>query len=142
MNNSGFTLIELMVVLGIIGMLAVVAVPTYFTQFEKAKQTQTALQLQRLQSALDAFRLDHGRYPTEQEGLKALVEKPAQLDQYPDDGYLKRSTVPKDAWGNAFVYRRDSNEYTLYSTGSDGQKGGEGQAQDIYVDNFQEFIER
>lgn len=125
-GQAGFTLIELLVVMVILGLLAALVVPSYMRQGDKARVTTTRAQIEMLGTALDTFRLDIGRYPTSQEGLEALRERPSGVDRW-DGPYLKKE-VPKDGWGNPFLYRSpgEKEPYELQSYGADGVAGGSG----------------
>src|SRR5574341_966892 len=100
-SQAGFTLIELLVVMVILGLLAALVVPNYVRQGEKSKLQTTRAQVELLGTALDMFRLDVGRYPTSQEGLEALRQRPGSLERW-DGPYLKKE-IPRDPWGNNFV---------------------------------------
>jgi general secretion pathway protein G len=128
---GGFTLIELMIVLFILGLLAALVAPRLMSRLGKAKQKTAQAQIQLLATALDLFHLDAGRYPTTEEGLKALREKPENLPAW-GGPYLDKS-VPKDPWGRPYVYKSpgEHGPYDLYSLGADGAEGGEGENQDI-----------
>ncbi len=121
----GFTLIELLLVLVILATLAAVVVPKFTKRSEQARITAARTDISRLELSLDLFEIDTGRYPTTQEGLKALVEEPPNVRGW-HEGYLKRS-VPKDPWGNLYVYRcpgqHNTNGYDLHSYGPDGKDG-------------------
>ena len=120
-NNKGFTLIELMVVMVIIGLLAATVVPKFFGQVDKAMQQDAQAQIELLGQALDLYRLETHKYPTSDVGLNAI--KP----------YLKKN-IPKDPWGNDYVYESPGKEgrgYDLYSFGADNAEGGEGTDMDI-----------
>jgi len=129
-GKKGFTLIELLVVMIILGLLAALVGPRLFKKVEKSKQQAAKAQIELFGAALDAFRLDVGRYPTTEEGLNALVENPG-IEKW-DGPYLKKK-VPPDPWGHPYVYKcpGEHNEYDLYSLGADGQPGGEGKNKDI-----------
>jgi general secretion pathway protein G len=129
---SGFTLLELLVVMVIIGLLAGYVGPKYFAQIGKSEIKTTRAQIDALGKALDQFRLDTGHYPTTEEGLTSLVTRPANETRW-DGPYLKKN-VPQDPWGNAYVFANPgehSGDYDLYSFGKDGQQGGDGEAADI-----------
>ncbi len=136
----GFTLIEIMVVLIIIGLLAGIVVPRLMGRTEEAKRTKTAVQIRNFQSALDLYKLDSGMYPSTEQGLQALVEKPA-IGEVPknwkEDGYIDK--IPKDPWGSNYVYLSPGvhGDYDLYSYGADGEEGGEGRNADIQSWNIE-----
>ena len=130
-SDSGFTLIELIVVVVIIGLLAGLVLPQFIRQEEKAKLKATRAQIELLGTALDTFRLDIGRYPTTEEGLQALRQKPATLDRW-DGPYIKKE-LPRDPWGKPYVYKSpgDHGPYDIISYAADGVPGGEGDNRDI-----------
>jgi general secretion pathway protein G len=127
-GSGGFTLIELMLVLVILATLAAIVVPKFTGQSKKAKITAAKTQISHLALALDAFEIDLGRYPTNVEGLRALIEKPASESDGWERPYLS-GNVPLDPWGNEYVYRcpGDYNQdgYDLVSYGPDGRLGGD-----------------
>ncbi|MBI2318087.1 MAG: type II secretion system major pseudopilin GspG [Betaproteobacteria bacterium] len=129
--QAGFTLLELLVVMVIIGLLAGYVGPRYFSQVGKSQVKTARAQLDALEKALDQYRLDIGRYPVAEQGLTALVARPANEPKW-DGPYLKKS-VPPDPWGNAYLYKfpGEHGEYDLLSLGKDGQPGGTGEAADI-----------
>jgi general secretion pathway protein G len=135
MNNRrqdrGITLIELLVVMVIIALFATLVGQRVFGKMDKAKQTAALSQMSTLESTLDLFRLDVGRYPTTEEGLQALQVKPANVEGW-DGPYLK-ADVPHDPWGHAYVYRCPGlhGDYDLMALGLDGQEGGEGNNSDV-----------
>ena len=121
LRSQGFTLIELMVVMVIIGLLAATVVPKFFGQVDKAMQQDAQAQIELLGQALDLYRLEKHKYPTSDEGLEALKS------------YLKKN-VPKDPWGNDYIYESPGKEgrgYDLISLGADNAEGGEGTDIDI-----------
>ncbi len=124
---AGFTLVELLVVLVILGLLAGIVVPNLIGRTETANIQTTQTQIEQLGSALDMFRLEVGRYPTTAEGLEALIRQPPGVSRW-NGPYLRRSTIPTDAWGNEFVYRSpgEHGPYDLLSYGADGSPGGSG----------------
>jgi len=139
-EDRGFTLIEIMVVLIIIGLLAGIVVPRLMGRTEEAKRTKAAVQIKNFQSALDLYRLDSGIYPSTDQGLQALVEKPAVGDiprNWKDDGYIDK--IPKDPWGDNYIYLSPGvhGDYDLYSYGADGEEGGDGKDADIQSWNIE-----
>jgi len=136
-QQKGFTLIEIMVVIIILGLLAGLVLPKFLGQEEKAKREVTKTQIRSLESALDAYRLDNGFYPTTDQGLDALIKKPEAgriPNKWREGGYLKPARIPKDPWGNAYVYTSpggENREYEIVSYGADGEPGGEGNNADI-----------
>lgn len=128
---QGFTLLELLVVMVIIGLLAGYVGPRYFAQIGKSEIKVARAQIDALEKSLDQFRLDTGHYPTMEEGLAALVARPASEPKW-DGPYLKKG-VPLDPWGNPYVYRipGEHGEFDLLSYGKDGQAGGEAEAADV-----------
>ncbi|MDA8242411.1 MAG: type II secretion system major pseudopilin GspG [Nitrospiraceae bacterium] len=130
-NDEGFTLIELLVVMVILGLLAALVGPRLFGNVDKANVSATKTQVEMLGSALDAFRLDVGRYPSTAEGLNALITNPG-IDGW-NGPYLKKNVVPNDAWKKPFQYQSPGShgEYDLFSYGADGTPGGDGFNKDI-----------
>lgn len=135
-KRKGFTLVEIMVVVVIIGMLAAVVGPRLIGQSDTAKVKATEVQISQLQQALELFHLNNGFFPTTDQGLHALIEKPTvppEPKNYQKGGYLSKKTLPKDAWGNDFIYicPGDKNDYDIISFGADGKEGGEDVRADI-----------
>ena len=130
-RQSGFTLVELLVVLVILGLIMAFAVPQVIKYVGGAKSDSAKIQIQRLGSVLDLYRLEVGHYPTQEEGLRALVEKPAGAENW-NGPYLKKDDALTDPWGRPYVYEipGQHGEYDLYSLGADGQEGGEGEDRD------------
>ncbi len=130
-KQPGFTLMELLVVIIIIGVLAALVGPKFFGRVDEAKQKAAKAQIELFGTALDALRLDTGRYPTTEEGLKALREKPAGLDNWKGP-YLPKE-IPSDPWGSAYVYKSpgDHGDFDITSYGKDKAEGGEGENKDI-----------
>jgi general secretion pathway protein G len=129
--STGFTLLELLVVMVIIGLLASYVGPRYFSQVGKSEVKTARAQIDALDKALDQYRLDTGHYPPMDQGLAGLVVRPPNEAKW-DGPYLKKS-VPVDPWGNPYVYKipGEHGEYDLVSFGKDGQPGGTGEASDI-----------
>ncbi|HXI35727.1 MAG TPA: type II secretion system major pseudopilin GspG [Burkholderiales bacterium] len=132
-KTCGFTLLELLVVIVIVGLLAGYVAPKYFSQVGKSEVQVARAQVESLEKALDQFRLDMRRYPTAEEGLEALVAKPANATTW-SGPYLKKA-VPNDPWGHAYVYRTPGakGEFDLFSYGRDGKAGGAGEDADIGI---------
>ncbi len=130
-DDRGFTLIELLVVMIILGLLSALVAPKFFGKIDKAKIKTAKTQIELLGAALDDFRLDNGRYPTTEEGLAALREKPESLPNW-DGPYLPKP-VPLDPWGRPYHYKcpGEHGEYDLFSYGKDGVEGGEKENKDI-----------
>lgn len=132
-RQGGFTLIEIMVVIIILGLLGAVVGPRLLGNVGKANTDTTRLQIENLSAALDLYYLEVGDYPTTDQGLAALIEKPADVDTW-NGPYLKKRKIPTDAWREPFIYRSpgENGPYDLYSLGKDGTEGGEGENADIY----------
>jgi general secretion pathway protein G len=130
-KDRGFTLIEILIVVIIIGLLASLVGPKLFSKLSGAKQKSAKAQIELFGTALDALRLDVGRYPTTEEGLKVLREKPSGMEGW-QGPYLPKE-IPSDPWGKPYVYKcpGEHGEYDLVSFGLDGVEGGEGENQDI-----------
>ena len=136
-NNKGFTLIEILVVLIILSALAAIVAPKFLGRSEDAKRTATAVQIRNIEGAIKLFYLDNGFYPTTEQGLDALVEKPTTgkiPKKYKEGGYLEGGKVPLDPWDNAFIYLSPgvhNKEYDIESFGADSEDGGEGNDADV-----------
>lgn len=131
LNATGFTLLELLVVMVIIGLLASIVAPQYFSQVGKSSAKVARAQIEAFGQALDQYRLDTGRYPTSEQGLAALRTAPSGVRNW-QGPYLKRD-VPADPWGQSYQYKAPGQhaEYDLISLGADGQSGGDGDAADV-----------
>src|SRR5215510_4375322 len=118
--SRGFTLLELMVVLLILALLASIAAPQVIKHFRKAKSETAKIQIDVLAASLDFFQVDNGRYPTQEEGLRALIEAPSGLARW-DGPYVKKGESLVDPWGHAYAYRvpGQHGEYDLYTLGAD-----------------------
>jgi general secretion pathway protein G len=131
-RSRGFTLIELLVVLVILGLLAGLVGPQVIKYLGGANTKTAKLQIEDFSTALDAFRLDMGRYPTTAEGLQALVVQPSGATRW-NGPYLRKNIIPKDPWGNDYQYRAPGQHgyFDLYSLGADNVEGGDGENQDV-----------
>jgi general secretion pathway protein G len=135
-NRGGFTLIEIMVVIVILAMLAAIVGPKLMGRTDDAKITDARVQIKNIETALKLYKLDNGSYPSTEQGLGALVTKPTVgviPNSYKDGGYLESKKMPKDPWGNDYLYVSpgEHGDYDLFSYGADGAKGGEGKNADI-----------
>lgn len=130
--GSGFTLLELMVVLLILAMLASIAAPQVLKYLSKAKSQTARVQLDALSAGLDFYHIDLGHYPTQAQGLQALVRRPADEPRW-DGPYVKRDASLVDPWGRPYQYRIPGQHgaYDLYTLGADGKQGGSGEDADI-----------
>lgn len=136
-NTEGFTLIEILIVVGIIGLLATVLVTNLIGRAGQAKIDLAGTQIRQLEQALEMYKLDNGRYPTEEQGLAALVRAPSSEPvprRYNPGGYLKRDALT-DPWGMEYDYKmpgaNNTHSFDLSSVGPDGVQGGEGEGADI-----------
>ena len=127
-KRKGFTLVEILVVVVILGLLAGLVIANVVGQTDEARRTATIVQIRQIENALDMYRLHNGFYPTTEQGLEALVTKPAtnpQPRRYTEGGYMK--SVPLDPWKNPFIYRspgeKGSNSVDIISTGKSGKEG-------------------
>jgi general secretion pathway protein G len=141
-KQSGFTLLEIMVVVVILGILASFVAQSMFGNVDTAKIQKAVADITSLESALDRYKLDNSVYPNTDQGLEALVTKPSgspEPRRYPADGYIKR--LPKDPWGNEYQYLSpgDNGSIDIFTLGADGAEGGEGINSDIGNWNMQEF---
>jgi general secretion pathway protein G len=130
-KRRGFTLIEILVVVAIIGLLASLVAPKLFNKLASSKRKIAKAQIELIGNALDAFRLDVGRYPTTEEGLKVLWKNPGNIPNW-DGPYLPKP-IKEDPWGHPYVYKSpgEHGPYDLISYGADGKPGGTGENKDI-----------
>ena len=133
-RQSGFTLIEIMVVVVILAVLGALVVPKILENVDKARVTRAQSDIRAIQTALDLYRLDNFKYPTTEQGLQALVKQPVDptITNYNANGYLK--SLPKDPWGNVYLYASpgaDGRDYDITTYGRDGKPGGDGYDADI-----------
>ena len=129
-KEMGFSLIELLIVMVIMGLLAALVGPRMFGKVGKSKQNAARAQMALFETALDTYRLDVGKYPSTEQGLQSLRTKPSDEEKW-DGPYLPKA-VPKDPWGNPYLYRlTDNGEVEIISLGAEGTEGGEGEDKDI-----------
>ena len=128
--TRGFSLVEMLVAVAIVGLLIGLVGPAAMRQLQSSRVTAAEAQISQLRSALDIFLIDTGRYPTEQEGLAALVVGADTIRGW-NGPYLRDGTLPEDPWGGAFRYSYDGDEPRVMSLGADGQPGGSGRNADI-----------
>ncbi|MBU2896802.1 type II secretion system major pseudopilin GspG [Vibrio hepatarius] len=140
-KQSGFTLLEVMVVIVILGILASFVVPNLLGNKEKADQQKAITDIVALENSLDMYKLDNSVYPNTDQGLEALVKKPSSPEprNYREGGYIRR--LPTDPWGNDYQYLSpgDHGNVDIFTLGADGQEGGEGINTDIGNWNIQDF---
>ena len=135
-KESGFTLLEIMVVIVILGILVGYVGVKIMGEPEKARRTKAMVQIESIETALKVYKLDNGAYPTTEQGLEALVAPP-EVGELPkawrDGGYLEKGRVPKDPWDNEYAYLSPGlqGDFDIISYGPDGQPGGEGENEDI-----------
>ncbi len=136
-DRSGFTLIEILIVIIIISILAGVVSVNVLRKPGEARVSAARLQIKQLQTAVQLYKTEQGRVPTQEQGLEALVGKPVTEPlprQYPAEGYLESRKLPKDPWNNEYIYLvpgRAGELFEIISYGSDGEPGGEGEAADL-----------
>ncbi|MBC8238350.1 MAG: type II secretion system major pseudopilin GspG [Helicobacteraceae bacterium] len=134
MQRKGFSLIELMIVIVILGLLAAMVMPSLTGKGEEAKRNLVCVQMKSIYNgALDMFKINNSMYPTTEEGLEALVENPdtEKYSNYSSSGYFKDSKLPKDSWGNKFIYLNNEGSVEIISLGADKKEGGKDEAADI-----------
>jgi general secretion pathway protein G len=133
--RTGFTMVELMAVLIILSLLFTLVATRVADQIDRARVTTTKANLKSLHTAVNQFKMDTGRYPTEDEGLDALINMPSDVMSYPVGGYLETTEVTKDGWARDFIYELwpdDTTAFRIVSLGADGEEGGEGYDDDLY----------
>ena len=132
--RKGFTMVELMAVLIILGLLAAVVVRNFVGQTDRARVTTTKANLKLLHMSVNQFKMDTGRFPAEEEGLVILIEPPSDVENWQPGGYLETTEIPKDGWGNDFIfelYPESGKPFVIRSLGADGEEGGEDYEADL-----------
>lgn len=133
-RRKGFTLVEIMAVIIIIGFLMAMVATNIVGKTDKARVITTKASLKTLHNAVVEFKMDTGRFPTEEEGLEVLVEQPTDVVNYEEGGYLQSTEVPPDAWKREFIYQRypeSGKPFVIISYGADGDPDGEGYDADL-----------
>lgn len=135
-NKKGFTLLEIIIVVFILSILAAIVAPRIIGRTDDARIAEAKIQIRNFETALKLFKIDNGFYPSTEQGLQALVEKPTIGEiptRYREGGYLEQKKIPLDPWGNPYIYLCPGlhGDYDLMSLGADGKEGGEGKDADI-----------
>ena len=136
-KSSGFTLIEIMVVVVILGVLSALIVPNVIGRPDEARVAAAKLGVQQIGNALEYYRLDNGFYPSTEQGISALVDSPSgfpEPNNWNPSGYLK--SMPEDPWGEAYLYFNEGRDFEVYSFGADRQEGGEGVDADVRLSDL------
>jgi len=132
--RAGFTMVELMAVLIILGLLAALVVTKVAGKIDQARVTTTKANLKSLHMAVNQFKMDTGRFPSEEMGLEELIEQPSDVTNWEPGGYLETTDIPKDGWGEEFIYERfpeSGKPFVIKSFGADKEEGGEGYDADL-----------
>jgi general secretion pathway protein G len=134
--RNGFTLLELVIVISILSLLAAIIAPKMMGRADDAKIADAKIQIRNFETALKLYNLDSGFYPDTEQGLEALIEKPATgkiPNKYREGGYLEQRKIPSDPWGNPYIYISPGihGDFDIISYGSDGRDGGTGKDADI-----------
>jgi len=140
LGRDGFTLTEMLIVIALIGVVMALVGTQLIARYQRARVSTTKIQIKQLQTVLNQFQLDCGFYPDTDQGLKALVEKPTgkECKNYDPAGYVQGGKLPKDGFGNDYMYESDGRKYEIISYGADGKEGGEGNDADISSNEPQE----
>ena len=138
-SQAGFTLVEMLIVISLIALVGTFVTVNVIGRFQRAKVDATKIQIRQMGTVLDDFKRDCGFYPTTDQGLDALVHKPAgrECKNYDPEGYIKGGKIPKDGFNFDFYYESDGHKYVLRSLGNDGKEGGDGVDKDITSDDLE-----
>jgi len=132
--RAGFTMVELMAVLIILGLLATLVVTKVASKIDQARVTTTKANLKALHTAVNQFKMDTGRFPSEEVGLEELIEQPSDVENWEPGGYLETTEIPRDGWGEEFIYERfpeSGKPFVIRSFGADKEEGGESYDTDL-----------
>ncbi|MGK0490597.1 MAG: general secretion pathway protein G [Sphingomonas echinoides] len=131
-REAGFTLLELLVVLAILGLLAAIVGPQVIKYLDNSRSQSARIQAKNVAAAINLFKLDAGRFPTQEEGVQSLIKQPPNLPSW-NGPYLPEQTAVIDPWGRPYLLRipGEHGDVDVYSLGSDGQPGGTGEAKDV-----------
>lgn len=132
LKTGGFTLLELLIVMIIIGLLAALIGPKMIGRVGESRQTVAKQQIEGFSSALEMYKLDTAKYPTQEQGLEALIAQPQGIINW-KGSYLKKKLIPKDPWGNNYIYTYpgEHGDYDIISHGADGKSGGDDEDKDV-----------
>lgn len=135
-NQKGFSLIEILIALTLLALAGTFVVGKFFDSLYEGQVSSTKIQMSNLEARMKEFRRKCGFYPTSEQGLDALVNKPTsgrECKDYPATGFIDGDSVPKDPWDNDFIFESDGKTFNIYSYGQDREAGGEGSDADIYL---------
>ena len=137
-QSVGVTLTEMLIVIALIALVGTLVTTQIIGKYQKAQADAAKIQIKQMGTILEQFRLDCGTYPTAEQGLEALIEKPPGYDceRYDPQGYVEGKKLPKDPWGKEFIYNADGKTYEIISLGADRQEGGEDYNADISSKNL------
>jgi general secretion pathway protein G len=135
-SQKGFSLIEILIALTLLAVAGTFVVGKFLDNLEEGRRNSAKIQMSNLDNRLKEFKRKCGFYPTTDQGLEALVTKPSggrECKDYPPNGFIEDSQIPKDPWEHDFIYESDGKTFNIYSYGGDGEAGGEGNDADIYL---------
>jgi general secretion pathway protein G len=135
-SEQGFSLLEILIALTLLAIVATFVGGKIFDQLAEGQINSTKIQMSNLESRLKEFKRKCGFFPTTEQGLEALLTKPSggrECKDYPANGFIEESQLPKDPWDHDFIYESDGKTFNMYSYGPDGAAGGDGNDADIYL---------